>query len=177
MKPKKPRAKKCAVCRTKFQPERMFQPCCCVTCAIAYVNKEKQKLRRKEDAKTRDRLKTRQMWLREAQVAFNAYIRARDGNWCISSQRIIPGQTQAGHFYTTAARPDLRFNEDNCHSQSVTDNQHKSGNINEYRPALIEKIGQERVDALEIVGYSGWSIDEIIAIRDKYKAKLKNLNT
>jgi len=173
MKIKKPRKKMCKVCRVKFQPDRMFQPCCSITCAITYVNIEKQKHQRKVDRATRQKLKTRSMWLREAQSAFNAYIRKRDGNWCISSGRIITGQTQAGHFYTTAARPDLRFNEDNCHSQSVTDNQYKSGNIAEYRKNLIEKIGQERVDALEIIGRSDWSIDEIQEIKEKYKAKLK----
>ena len=165
----------CAVCRVKFQPERMFQPCCSVQCAITHVNVQKQKHQRKEDRAARSRLKTRQMWLKEAQTAFNKYIRLRDGNWCISSQRIIPGQTQAGHFYTTAARPDLRFNEDNCHSQSVTDNQYKSGNIADYRVALVEKISQERVDALKIVGRSDWSVDEIKAIKAKYIKLCKDM--
>ena len=172
---KKIRKKMCKTCRVKFQPERPFQPCCSIKCDIAYSNVQKQKAQRKEDKIAKDRLKTRQMWLREAQAAFNKYIRLRDGNWCISSQRIIPGQVQAGHFYTTAARPDLRFNEDNCHSQSVSDNQFKSGNINDYRPALIEKIGQERVDALEIVGRSDWSVDEIKAIKAKYIKLCKDM--
>ena len=171
---KKIRPKKCKVCKTKFQPERPFQPCCCVKCAIAYVNAQKMKLQRKEDAKTRARLKTRGMWLREAQGAFNKYTRLRDKDYpCISCGNYHQGQYHAGHFYTTAARPDLRFNEDNCHKQCSVCNNHKSGNIHEYRPNLIEKIGQDRVDALEVVGRSDWSIEEIKEIKQEYKEKYK----
>ena len=170
----KPRKKKCAVCREKFQPQRMMQPTCSVKCAIAKTKLDKQKKQRRETLEAKRRLKPRSHWLRETQTVFNKYIRMRDGEWCISCQGSIQGQTQAGHFYTTAARPDLRFNEDNCHSQCVHCNQFNSGNISKYRDALLDKIGSDRFNALEPVGKSDWSIEEIQEIKKEYQRKIRD---
>ena len=56
-------------------------------------------------------------------------------------------------------------------------NMQLSGNIENYRPALIAKIGQERHDSLinnnEV---KRWTKDECKAIEAEYKAKLKVLN-
>jgi hypothetical protein len=51
----------------------------------------------------------------------------------------------------TSARPGPAlncFDEDNCHKQCSACNNHLSGNLTAYRPALIAKIGQARFDAL-----------------------------
>ena len=111
---KKIRPKKCGHCKVKFQPARPFQPCCSVPCAIELMKAANKKQTRKADKVTRDRLKTRGMWLKEAQAAFNKFIRLRDeGNLCISCQK-PPKKKNAGHFRPTK---ELRFNEDNCHLQ------------------------------------------------------------
>ena len=82
----------------------------------------------------------------------------------------------AGHYRSTGAASHLRFKEDNCHAQSKHDNQYKSGNAVEYRIRLIERIGLERVEALESDNQpKKWERDELIAIKAKYKAKLKEL--
>jgi len=114
----------------------------------------------------------------EAQKAFNAYIRKRDENEpCISCGRYHEGQYHAGHYKTTGARSDIRFNEDNCHKQCAPCNNHLSGNIGEYTPRLIEKIGQERFLALGLNRVKGYSCEELSEIEKKYKLKLKELNT
>ncbi|XWJ90311.1 recombination protein NinG [Phytobacter ursingii] len=86
------------------------------------------------------------------------------------------GQYHAGHFRTTGASPELRFDEDNCHKQCSACNNHLSGNLTAYRPALIAKIGQARFDAL--MGPHAlpkWNRDDYIRIRDEYRAKLRDL--
>ncbi|WP_313083170.1 DUF1367 family protein [Atlantibacter sp.] len=83
---------------------------------------------------------------------------------------------ESGHFRTTGANPELRFNEDNCHRQCAPCNNHLSGNLTAYRPALIAKIGQARFDAL--MGpheLPKWKRDDYIRIRDEYRAKLRQL--
>ena len=76
----------------------------------------------------------------------------------------------------TGAAPHLRFNEDNCHAQSKFDNQWRAGNVVDYRIKLIERIGLERVEALEADNQvRKWTRQELIDIRDKYRAKTKEL--
>ena len=41
----------CKVCKEKFQPDRMMQPCCSVKCALDLVKINNAKKQRKEDAK------------------------------------------------------------------------------------------------------------------------------
>ena len=171
----KPRKKMCAVCREKFQPQRMMQPCCSVPCAIEKAKRDKAKQMRKETRKAKQKLKSRGQWLREAQTVFNQWIRLSKPNVCISCGNTFSGgqQPQAGHFKSIGARPDLRFTEDNCWVQDVGCNSYKSGNIEAYRAQLVHLIGQDRLDALEVVGKSDWSIDEIKQIKAKYQAKIK----
>jgi len=116
-------------------------------------------------------------FIKQAQQAFNEFIRYRDRHLpCISCDRHHEGQYHAGHFRTTGANPELRFNEDNCHKQCAPCNNHLSGNLIAYRPALIVKIGQARFDAL--MGpheLPKWKREDYIRIRDEYRAKLKTM--
>jgi hypothetical protein len=126
-------------------------------CALHHAGKVKQKaeakqakLERSLDRQRRDSIKTRQEWAREAQVAFNRWVRLRDINQpCISCGRHHRGQYHAGHYRSTAAAPELRFEPLNVHKQCAPCNNHKSGNIVEYRIRLIEKIGLAQVEWLE----------------------------
>ena len=55
-------------------------------------------------------------------------------------------------------------------------NNHKSGNIVEYRINLVKKIGAEQVEWLEGKHEpKKYSIDEIKEIKAKYKNKLREL--
>lgn len=143
--------------------------------ASAAQNKKMRQWKREE----RERLLTRSDWLKRAQRSFNAYIRGRDaGQPCISCQKSTGCKINAGHYRTTKAAPELRFNEDNCHLQCEKCNTYLSGNIGEYRIHLIKKIGLERVEALEGPHEPlKLTIDQIKSIEQTYKAKLKALQT
>ncbi|MEF3019469.1 recombination protein NinG, partial [Pseudomonas aeruginosa] len=65
---------------------------------------------RREIKVRKARLKSRADHLREAQQAFNEFIRLRDAYQpCISCGRHHDGQYHAGHYRTVAASPELRF--------------------------------------------------------------------
>jgi hypothetical protein len=117
------------------------------------------------------RLMTRSDHLKLAQIAFNAFIRARDaGKVCISCARDHKGQWHAGHYRTVKAAPELRFDEDNCHRQCAPCNDHLSGNIVEYRIGLLSRIGPERLARLEGPHPpTKLSVDEIKALAEKYR--------
>ena len=102
--------------------------------------------------------KTIKQLLAIATTRFNRFIRERDSvdGWgkCISSKqnlRVPSMNAQAGHYYPAGKYPRLRFNEDNVHLQGKSDNYFASGNLINYRKNLIEKIGIERVEKLDLI--------------------------
>jgi len=173
---------KCKVCGVEYTKERLGQKACSVSCAIKLVNTERALAAKKakviERRADKLKLKTRADWLREAQAAFNKYIRTRDQDQpCISCQRHHEGQYHAGHYLTTGARPELRFDEDNVHKQCAPCNNHLSGNLVLYRVNLIKKIGLERVEWLEGAHeLLKLSIDRIKELITLYRTKTKGLH-
>ncbi|EIM3171206.1 recombination protein NinG, partial [Escherichia coli] len=82
------------------------------------AQKEAEKAARRRQAERRKAVRPLSWFIRQAQQAFNAFIRYRDRDLpCISCGRHHEGQYHAGHFRTTGAHPELRFDEDNCHKQ------------------------------------------------------------
>lgn len=190
---RKPTRRKCKVCSEWFHPAYTNVVWCCPEHGAIYaidlrtkekVKAEAKRIREQHEAEKADRqrlaekkqqVKPLSYFIKQAQQAFNEFIRYRDRHLpCISCGRHHEGQYHAGHFRTTGANPELRFNEDNCHRQCAPCNNHLSGNLIEYRPALIAKIGQARFDAL--MGpheMPKWKREDYIRIRDEYRAKLK----
>lgn len=144
---------RCKICREpyKYKYSSLTQKTCLKPeCLAAWGKQLVAKESKKWVKDKREELKTTKDWLQLLQVVFNTWVRERDkGKSCISSGRPLTGKYDAGHFWSTGAYPNLRFHEDNCHGQTVHDNRDKHGNLNEYRPRLIERIGQERFDAME----------------------------
>ena len=175
----KVRTRKCAVksCRQPFTPRSMTHKCCSTPCAIDFAATERVRKERSERQEGLRKLKTRRDHLKEAQAAFNAFIRARDAALpCISCGRHHTGSYDAGHYRSVGAQPALRFNETNCHKQCVPCNNHKSGNIVEYRIRLVQKIGREPVELLEIEHEPArWTVEQLIEIKNHYRARLKQL--
>ncbi|MCS7667920.1 recombination protein NinG, partial [Pseudomonas aeruginosa] len=149
-------------CGTKFIPQRLGQRVCSPACALATKDKHQAPARkaiadreRREVRVRKEKLKSRSDHLREAQQAFNEFIRWRDriaGHACISSGLPLDwsgNQTDAGHYRSTGAAPHLRFNENNCHAQRKLDNRYLSGNAVDYRVGLIARIGLAAVEELE----------------------------
>lgn len=189
MKNKPPQQHKCKECGAYYIKKQSMQQVCSMECAIAYSKRKAEEKRKKQEKSDRleagrrmrarkEALKSRPDWLKEAQKAFNEFIRLRDKDLpCISCGRYHAGQYHAGHYRSVGAYPELRFNEDNVHKQCSVCNNHKSGNAIEYRINLIRKIGLERVEFLERHDHQPLklSIDEIKELIKFYKAKCKGL--
>lgn len=137
----------------------------------------KEKAERKAQRERREAIKTRSDYAREAQIAFNRFIRLRDFDQpCISCGRYHSGQYHAGHYRTVGSHPELRFNELNCHKQCSVCNNHKSGNIVEYRLNLIQRIGSDKLDWLEGPHEAKkYTIDELKEIKKTYTKKAREL--
>ena len=188
-KPPKPKKCRVATCRASFVPSRMGQAVCSPACAIIdgprHAPKARKALADIERAEIRVRkeeLKSRGDHMREAQQAFNAYIRARDqaaGHLCISSGKPLDwsgNAVDAGHYRSVGSAPHLRFDERNCHAQSKQDNRFLSGNAVDYRIGLIARIGPEAVDALETdQSVRKYTVEDIKAIKGEYRAKTRKL--
>lgn len=183
------RPTRCPHCKRKLEAGQRIHPECIDGYAHAQAAKAERtaakkermaaRVERAETRKRREAAKTIPVLTKEAQHAFNAYIRARDraaGHSCISSGRPLDwsgNAVDAGHYRSTGAASHLRFNEDNCHAQSKHDNKFLAGNAIDYRIRLIDRIGLERVEALEADNrIHKWTHDELRRIRDHYREKL-----
>lgn len=118
------------------------------------IRKSIERQDRQDRARVREKQKTRSEWIREAQTAFNAYVRWRDRHeGCIScgthSPQKFGGNYDAGHFRSRGSAPHLRFHLWNVHKQCVKCNRYLSGNVSQFRVALIWKLGHEKVEYLE----------------------------
>ncbi|WP_339518934.1 recombination protein NinG [Pseudomonas proteolytica] len=188
-KPAKPKKCRVATCRVSFVPSRMGQAVCSPACAMIDAPRHEPKARKaladieRKDIKVRkEALKSRGDHMREAQQAFNEYIRTRDqaaGHLCISSGKPLDwsgNAVDAGHYRSVGSAPHLRFDERNCHAQSKQDNRFLSGNAVDYRIGLIARIGQEAVDALEAdQSVRKYTVEQIKGIKAGYRAKTREL--
>ncbi len=187
------RKRTCRVCRNLFQPVRCLQQTCSFDCEVklGLIHAERSKAKREKAERIadiastkilREKLKTKSEWMREAQTAFNQFIRLRDqlaGHPCISSGQPLDwsgNNVDAGHYRSRGSAPHLRFDERNCHAQSKKDNRYLSGNAVDYRIGLIARIGLESVESLEADQTpKKYTIAELKAIKSHYVAKLKEM--
>lgn len=178
------KAKKCKACRAEFMPSRPLQSACGVPCAIALTNANKEKAKaekarkeRLEHRQAKERIKTKGDHAREAQQAFNEFIRLRDADLpCVSCGRHHEGKYDAGHFRTVGGNPALRFEPMNCAKQCVPCNRHKSGDVINFRLELVKRIGAEKVEWLEGPHEpKRYTIEDLKAIKAHYRAKVREL--
>lgn len=167
---KPPKPKKCPICSTEYTPRSSLQKVCHnYRCAIAFNKKRDEELAAREQRKQerlqrdnlrqrRERLKGQAEWEKEAQAAFNRYIRWRDhGKDCAShdgplinnSNYLTGSAVDASHYRSRGAASHLRFNVFNVHAACTRCNRQLSGNAVEFRIRLIQRIGLERVERLE----------------------------
>ena len=190
-KPAKPKKCRVATCGASFVPSRMGQAVCSPACAMIDAPRHEPKARKaladieRKDIKVRkEKLKSRADHLREAQAAVNEYVRLRDAHLpCIScdstpndNDLMTGSRWDAGHYRSVGACPELRFEPLNIHRQCVKCNRNLSGNAVEYRIRLVHRIGAERVAWLEgLHAPCKYTVDEIKAIKAKYRAKTREL--
>lgn len=168
---------RCKNCKEKFEPVRFNQKYCFnKMCVDAWIQEAKVKDWKKTKAKMKAELMTLQDYIKLAQITFNKYIRLRDkGNVCISCQKPINGVKHASHYLSAGGHSAIRFHEDNVWVSCYKCNVMLSGNAVEYRKALINKIGIERVEWLENNGSKEkkWSKEELQELMNIYKMKCK----
>lgn len=182
---------RCPQCKGKLDPGQRIHPGCIEAWADAQEAKAQRKaakqarmaakVQRSEIAQRKQAIKTLPQLHREAQASFNAFIRARDkGKPCICcglplSAGDVGGSFDCGHYRSVGSAPQLRYHEDNAHGQRKQCNRWGAGRAVDYRLGLIARIGLERVEALEAINAPHkWTREELMAIRDAYRAKLKN---
>jgi len=191
-------SKKCKACKKPFEPWNSLTVVCSIKCALVQAEnhrkhedrkagalvKKNEKAARKQLRARKEALKSRGDWLREAQAAFNKWIRVRDkGRACIScgampnfSSHIGGSGIQAGHYRSVGSSPELRFEPFNCHVQCYKCNVHLSGNAIEYRVGLIKKIGIEKTEWVEgLHKPKKYTIEDIKAIKVKYRKISRDL--
>jgi hypothetical protein len=183
----KPRKAKTCIneeCRASFAPQRLGQKVCSPACGLATKDVNADKARkaladvgRKELRAAKERVKPKGQYMREAQTAFNAWVRERDAKLpCISCGRHHEGKYDAGHYRTVGSNPALRFEPLNCHRQCSPCNTHKSGDIVNYRIELVKRIGAELVEWLEGPHEpKRYTIEDLKAITAEYRAKTREL--
>lgn len=183
---KQVKQKKCKQCNSLFTPFNSMQKVCGAQCAQAFAvsEREKKEAKAKNDEVKRVRQKLKQLSMKDKPTArraarkeFNAYIRERDRNLpCVSCGRHHHGQYHAGHYKPKGKNPELEFCEINVWKQCSVCNNHLSGNLVNYRAELINRIGIEKVEWLEGPHEpKNYTADDYWQVRDKYKAKLKEL--
>lgn len=178
--------KECKHCGNSFLPLRALQTVCSPICAARLVKAQKaQKAQGKKQLRERKQaLKTIPDLIKEAQRKFNAYIRERDKDKpCICCGQplqidagALGGGFDCGHYRSVGSASHLRFDERNAHGQRKVCNRYGAGRAVDYRIGLIARIGLEAVEALEADNTpKKWTREELIAIRDLYRAKRKEL--
>lgn len=113
-----------------------------------------QTAKKRELKERKEKIKTARDYIKDCQVAVNAYVRYRDeGKPCISCGNLpenkLGGTMDAGHYRSRGSASHLRFNTLNIHAQCVRCNRYESGSAIPYRLGLMDKIGEDLVLALE----------------------------
>lgn len=113
------------------------------------------------------------LYIRLRDVMPNGYVR------CISCGQIKSfDDVDCGHFYSRRHMA-TRYNEDNCHAECKFCNRFSSDHLIGYQRNLIQKIGQQRFDMLNIKAHStchllNFEIEDMIS---HYKAEAKKLSS
>lgn len=182
------RRTRCPHCKGKLSPGQRIHPECINGFAEAEEAKAKRKaekqarmaakVERAEIRKRKEAIKTIPQLIKEAQVEFNRFIRLRDAaKTCICcglplDSGGVGGAFDCGHYRSVGSASHLRFNEDNAHAQRKQCNRYGAGRAVDYRIGLINRIGLERVEALESDNrVRKWTREELIQIRDHYRAR------
>lgn len=173
--------KPCGHCGSVFTPTRSMQAVCSPICAARSV-KAKNTQERAQFKERKAKLKRIPDLIKEAQTAFNAFIRERDRDQtCICCGKPlgdgdIGGRFDCGHYRSTGSAAHLRFDERNAHGQRKACNRWGAGRAVDYRIGLVARLGLDVVEALEASNESHkWDRDELIAIKALYVEKLKNI--
>lgn len=153
----RPKVKTCAYekCGREFLPVRPMQQVCGPLCAGRLVKARALERKRQEQAETRarkDAIKRIAVLESECRDIVQEIARIRDrDDGCISCH-VGPnydGIWHGSHYRSHGGCSSLQFHLWNIHKSCEQCNFFKGGNVAEYHPRLVEKIGADRVDWLD----------------------------
>lgn len=161
----------------------MGQAVCGYRCA-AKVPKIERKAEKAKDRASKEAQKTLPTLRKEAQKAFNEFIRLRDadkpcfccGQWRSGGNEPLRGGTwDAGHFRGRGATIELAFDETNVHRQLKSCNAWDWDRV--YAEAeILRRIGPEAMERLKGPHpMPHFSRDDMRRIRDTYRAKAREM--
>jgi len=133
---------RCKECKEKFEAKFFLQKYCMKkTECIAASKVINQKKIVKGIENLSEKQPTHANWIQVYQKIFNKYIRLRDkGKPCACCNRALGSDYDAGHAYSVAMFPNLRFDEDNVHGQRKDCN--SKDDQTEYQLYLFKRIGK-----------------------------------
>ena len=156
--------RRCAECKKKVDSSEALygglKAFCCYECLRKFIDSERgqkavRSVKRQDIKERKEKLKTAGEYTKEAQAAFNRFVRIRDAHQpCIScgnplEHQSLGGGYDAGHYRSRGAASHLRFNLLNCHAQCKKCNRYLSGAAAEYRIGLSRKITKSQLEAIE----------------------------
>jgi hypothetical protein len=170
----------CPVCTKLFEPSfNTMQAVCSPRCArkVPVIQRKAERAATKSQTEA---MKTLPTLRKEAQAAFNKFVRERDsGKPCIccgkmpGADALTGGLWDAGHYRSRGSCPELAFDERNCHAQLKRCNR-RTWDVAGYRAELVRRIGLAAVEEVEgphpPVKHTR---DTMRAIRDKYRNALR----
>lgn len=189
--------KRCKACRGAFTPASDMQTHCrAQACADALAAEVTQRRLRREAKERRqaeklenESIRARKEALkgipelkREAQQAFNAWVRYRDqGKGCFvcgAPLRLggVGGGFDAGHIRSRSQADHLRYDERNVHGQCKPCNAPGATKDHEMRAAAERLLGKEMADALYADNrVIKWDRDWLRNIRDNYRNRVRHM--
>jgi len=186
------KTRRCSSCRKKVPADSIYQSnlkaFCSSECLVQYVRspqgeKTRHKAVQSDLRQRKAKLKTKGDYIKEAQQAFNAYVRARDQDkQCISCSANLTnaspgGGYDAGHYRSVGSSPHLRFRLDNCFGQCKKCNRYLSGNVANMRIGIVWRYGQKFLDKVESDNrVKNYTIDQLKKITKIFKKKLKKIS-
>ena len=180
---KKKRLKKCAVksCRSEFEPRSISHRACGPACALQLAQDSRVRTERKETKQKLEKFKTRSEYMRDAQIVWNRYVRARDIGRPCASCGAMPDQKYGGtmdcsHYRSVGSAPHLRFHLHNAASACVKCNRYLGGNVAALRQGLIARIGLAKVEAVEADNVARkFTVEYLIRLKKIFTKKTKRM--
>lgn len=149
----------------------------CPECALRIVRDPKFKMKQasqvKKELKAKlDKEETWFQYLNKVKVKAQRTARIRDKNDpCLSCGATETYLWQGSHFFPAGTYKTLALNLDNIHKCCFVCNKHKSGNITNYKPALIKKIGLERFNELERLANLEKQMSKVIISKEEIRLR------
>ena len=185
---------RCPYCRKRLEEGQRIHPECIDDYAEAQAAKAERKkaketraaarVQKTEDRKRRESFKKMPRLIATTQCAVNKYVRLRDkDDGCVSCDKPATwhGQWHAGHFRSVGAAKSIRFHLWNIHKQCSQCNNFLSGNIANYTPRIIAKIGKDKVDWLmtqnNFVRYDVDYLERLKSVIKRKKDRLEKRGT